>query len=131
MSNRFELPAQLRAFLYSCIDSVEQMEMLMVLKESARPWSARQLAHEVGTEDRRARAHLEALTARGLVQAAVREEGLTYTFRPASASLAGYCDDLEDYLRRSRADVMRFVTALPPPSIRSFANAFKLREPEE
>jgi hypothetical protein len=126
---RQELPAHLRAFLYSCIDSLEQLEVLSLLQSAEGPWAARAVAREVGITDARARAYLEALTARGLAHVTVRDE-VQYGFRPASEALARYCDELTIQLERSRADVLRFVAALPPPSVRSFAHAFKLRETE-
>jgi hypothetical protein len=124
-----ELTAHLRAFLYSCIDSIEQLDVLMLLRTSGEAWVAREVAKEVGLSDSRARAFLDALAARGLVHAAVRSE-ITYTFRPSSDALRQYTDELAAALDRSRADVLRFVAALPPSSVRSFANAFKLRDSE-
>lgn len=127
---RPELSAHLRAFLYSCIDSIEQLDVLMLLRDSATAWAARAVAGELGLTDARARAYLEALAARGLAHATFREGSLVYAFRPASEPLARYCDELAERLERSRADVIRFVASLPPPAIRSFANAFKLRDSE-
>jgi hypothetical protein len=129
-SRRADLPAPLRAFLYSCIDSIEQLEVLMLLKESGQAWSAGALAQEIGVADGRSRASLEALAARGLAHATVKQE-VQYSFRPASDTLAGYCDDLSEQMRRDRAAVLRFVSTLPPPAIRSFAKAFRLRDSGE
>ena len=128
-SARRQLPAHLRAFLYSCIDSIEQLDVLMLLRISGEPWVAREVAKEVGLSDARARAYLDALSARGLVHAVVRSE-ITYTFRPSSDALRKYTDELAEALDSSRAEVLRFVAALPPSSVRSFANAFKLRDSE-
>lgn len=124
-----ELTAHVRAFLYSCIDSIEQLDVLMLLRTSGEAWVAREVAEEVGLSHSRARAFLDALAARGLVHAAVRSE-ITYTFRPSSDALRKYTDELAAELERSRVDVLRFVASLPPSSVRSFANAFKLRDSE-
>lgn len=126
---RRELPAHLRAFLYSCIDSIEQLEVLTLLQGLDSPWSARMVARELGLSDTVARAYLDALAARGLAWATVRDE-VRYGFKPASPALARYCDELASHLEQSRSDVLRFVAALPPPAVRSFANAFKLRDTE-
>jgi len=128
-SRRIELSAHVRAFLYSCIDSVEQMDVLLLLRASGTGWSARGVADELGLPDARARAWLDALAARGLAHATVRDE-VTYTFRPASETLGQYCDELAAVIESSRAAVVRFVAELPPPALRSFANAFKLRDTE-
>ncbi len=108
---------------------MEQLDVLTLLQKAEGPWAARAVAREVGITDARARAYLEALTARGLAHVTVRDE-VTYAFRPASEALARYCEELARQLDRSRADVLRFVAALPPPAVRSFANAFKLRDTE-
>ena len=129
MSGRRELPAHLRAFLYSCIETVEQLEILLLLQRSTREWTARMMAQEVGVLDARARAWLDALVARGLVRAIVREETM-YVFQPSNATMLGYCDELALAYDRARLDVVRFVAMLPPLPIRSFARAFRLREPE-
>ena len=126
---RSELPAHLRAFLYSCIDSIEQLEVLSLLQGSEELWSAGAVARELGITDARARAYLDALAARGLAHVTVRGD-MRYGFRPASAALARYCEELAIQLERSRSDVLRFVAALPPPAVRSFAHAFKLRDTE-
>ena len=123
-----ELPGHLRAFLYSCIDSVEQLEILMMLRMSGGSRTARKVAREAGLTDARARVYLDALAARGLVHATIRDAELTYTFRPASETLASYCSELAVRLETSRSDVLQFVAALPPPSVRAFAKAFRLRE---
>lgn len=126
---RTRLPAHLRAFLYSCIDSLEQLEILMLLRGSGDGWRARDVAQELGIPDSRARAYLDALVARGLLRATIRGE-ISYEFKPSSESLSRYTNELSVVLAESRADVMRFVASLPPSSVRSFASAFKLRDQE-
>jgi hypothetical protein len=124
------LPAHLRAFIYACIDSVSQLEILMFLRITGEARTAGKVAREAGMTDAQARAVLDTLAARGLVHATVREGELTYAFRPASDTLASYCSELAVEMERSRSDVLQFVASLPPPSIRAFANAFRLRDTE-
>ncbi len=123
------LPVHLRAFLYSCIDSLEQLEILLLLRASTATWTTRAVAQAVQVADGRARVWLDALAARGLVRVTVRNE-TEYAFHPASDVLRRYCEELAEAYRQSQRDVLRFVAALPPSSIRSFANAFKLRDTE-
>jgi hypothetical protein len=129
-ADRDQLPATLRAFLYACIDSVEQLEVLMLLRMSGEPRTARTVAREVGITDAQARASLDTLTARGLVHATIRATEISYTFRPASETLASYCSELAVKLASARSDVLQFVASLPPPAIRAFATAFRLRDAE-
>jgi hypothetical protein len=123
------LSPQVRAFLYSCIDSIEQLDVLLLMRTSSEPRSAHTVGVHLAIPDARARAHLDALTARGLLHAVVRD-GVTYSFRPASAALARYCDELAAVFEHARGELLRFVAALPPPAVRSFAKAFKLRDSE-
>lgn len=126
---RRQLSAHLRAFLYSCIDSLEQLDVLLLLHGSAEPRTARDVAQELGLRDARARASLDALVARGLLHAMVRSE-IAYSYRPSSDALRSYMDELVSEMEHARGEVLRFVASLPPSSVRSFANAFRLREPE-
>ncbi len=123
-----DLPPALRAFLYSCIDSIEQLDMLMLLRRSDRAWRAREVAAELQLSDAVARAHLETLTARGLLHA--RAEGeVTYRFQPKTNELARYAALLAEAYASSRHLVVRFV-ATRSPRTKSFSDAFKLREPD-
>jgi predicted DNA-binding transcriptional regulator len=124
---RTGLPAHLCAFLYSCIDSIDQLDVLLLLQASGRPWTVREVGRELGIVDGHVRLYLESLAARGLVRVAV-DRDLTYIYQPASSALRVWCEDLAAHVASARADVIMFVAGLPPLSIRAFAKAFTLRE---
>ncbi len=123
-----ELPNELKAFLYSCIDSVEQLEILALLCRSKSSWSARAAGTALGLADAVARHHLETLVARGMLQIAVEGE-VAYSYGPKSADLQRYGDQLRDYYSTDRTTVLRFI-ATSPRRVKRFADAFKLRDPE-
>jgi hypothetical protein len=123
-----ELPSDLRAFLYSCIDSVEQVEILVLLCRSKRAWTAAATAAHLSMTDAAARNHLETLAARGLLQIAVATE-VSYTYAPRSAPLREYAERLADSYTSSRLAIVRFIAA-NPRRMKRFSDAFKLREPE-
>lgn len=127
-SSSSELPSELRAFLYSCIDSVEQVEILMLLCRDSRPWTARATAERLGFSDGLTRGHLETLSARGLLQISVAAEVL-YAYSPKNAELRRYADQLSEHYGTARTAIMRFV-ASNPRRLKHFSDAFKLREPE-
>jgi predicted ArsR family transcriptional regulator len=127
-SGSTELPPELRAFLYSCIDSVEQVEILVLLCRERGPWTARATADRLGFADVLTRRHLETLSASGLLHASVATEVL-YAYSPKNAELRRYADQLSEYYATARAAVMRFV-ASNPRRLKRFADAFKLRDPE-
>jgi hypothetical protein len=128
MVGQDELSPELRAFLYSCIDAIEQLEMLLLLHRSGRPWTTHLVAAELGLADIATRAGLETLTARGLLSAKAGDE-VTYRFDPRTPELARYASLLAETYATSRGAVLRFVASRAPRT-RSFADAFKLRDSE-
>lgn len=131
MDNRTpdDLPTELRAFVFSCIDAVEQVEILALLCRSARAWNVRGVASALGLSDAAARHHLETLAARGLLQIVIAGE-VSYSYAPKSAALRRYGDQLTDYYANSRTTILRLIATNPRRSVKRFADAFKLREPE-
>jgi DNA-binding FadR family transcriptional regulator len=124
-----ELPPQLRAFLHSCIESIEQVELLMMLRGSDRFRTAREVATDSGVSPTTARHNLETLSARGLLEVRVGEE-TAYRYRPKSEELGRHCDLLAQHYITSRPAVLGFVAAESRLSIKRFADAFKLRDQE-
>ena len=123
-----ELPNELKAFIYSCIDAVEQVDLLSLLSRSAQPLPTRAVATDLGLPDPAARHHLETLTARGLLQTDVGSE-VRYRYAPKSADLRRYADDLIRFYAVSRTTILRFI-ASSPRRVKGFSDAFTLREPE-
>jgi len=118
---------ELRAFIYSCFDAVEQVELLVLLQRSAAALTAHATGQSCGMSDASARHHLETLAARGLLQIAVGEE-TTYRFAPKRAELRTYADALVVAYGRSRTAVMRLIVTNPLRSARRIAGAFTFRE---
>lgn len=125
---RNELPAELKAFLYSCVDTVEQVEILVLLCKSGRAATAHAVAADLGLSDQVAREHLETLAARGLLTIAVGAE-VSYVYVPKSVQLRRYAEQLTEYYATSRTAILRFITTSPRRAKR-FSDAFKLRDPE-
>jgi predicted ArsR family transcriptional regulator len=105
---------------------VEQVELLMHLRTTAKPSAARELVGACGLTSAAARHHAETLTARGLLRAEVRDE-VRYLYAPTSADLRRYADLLADAYRDRRPAVLRFIAAR---AARTFADAFRLRRTE-
>ncbi len=123
-----ELPPDLRAFLHSCIQTIVDVDLLMMMRGSQGVRTARDVAEELRLPPAAARRALETLAARGLLTVQVSEE-TAYRYAPKSEDLARYCDVLAQYYITSRHAVLAFV-AESRPSIKRFADAFKLRGPE-
>lgn len=126
MTESAELPAELRAFLYSCVDAIEQAEILIKLHGSEGAFTARTLGRELGIPDAAARHHLETLVARGLLQTAVGGE-VFYRYSPRSADLQRFAEQLVEFWGHSRSSVLKFIATHPRGPLQSFSNAFRLR----
>ena len=125
-----QLPHELRAFLHTCIETIEQVELLMMLRGSERLRTAREIAGELGVSTSVARHDVETLAARGLLEVHVGDE-IAYRYRPKSEELARYGDLLARHYITSRHAVLGFVAAESRLSIKRFSDAFRLRDPEK
>jgi DNA-binding IclR family transcriptional regulator len=119
-----ELPADLRAFLYSCIGSVAQLDLLARLRASGQAATVRELSALVGLPGTTVRHDLEALTARGLLRAQVGQE-VAYRYAPTTPELARFGELAAGHYTENREAVIRFITAR---AARTFADAFKIRK---
>jgi hypothetical protein len=128
VSNEHEaaLSTTLRAFLHTYIDSIGQVESLLLLRGSQRWRTAAEIAAELGIAPAIARRDVETLTARGLLEVRVGEE-IAYKYGPKSDDLAKYCDELAQHYITSRQAVLGFVATESRLSMKRFADAFRLR----
>lgn len=124
-----DLPDPLKQFIGRHINSVEQLEILLLLKRSApREWSAEEVSRELSTSRYAAEGRLMDLASRHL--AAIREDGPLLHFR----YVAGNPDDalvaqlMEVYAQR-RTSIITMIYSKPADRIASFADAFRLRRP--
>lgn len=124
-----ELPGELRAFLHSCIESINQVELLMMLRGSERWRTARDVAADLHVPVPVARRDLETLAARGLLEVSVASE-IEYRYRPKTADLSKYGDLLAQHYVTSRHLIFAFVSTRSRIAMKRFADAFKLRDGE-
>jgi hypothetical protein len=126
-----EIPPSLAAFIAGHIDSVELIEVLLLLKRT-RPaeWTPEEVSARLYTTPRSAVNRLEALRASGI--ASVREEGgrAAYRYAPADGAMERNVDDLEREYGARRTTIINLVFSRPSTSIRTFADAFRIREDE-
>jgi hypothetical protein len=102
----------------------------MLLRGAAQTRTAREIAAALRVSPGAARHDLETLAARGLLEIRVGEE-TGYGYRPKSAELGRYCDLLAEQYIVARQRVLGYVARTSRLSIKRFADAFKLREPED
>lgn len=121
-----DLSTDLKAFVFACVDSVEQMEILALLHSEPGTRSTHEVATRLGLTTSSARHHLETLTARGLLRIDVGSEA-RFSFAPRTERLRTYANQLVDAYDRSRIQVLRVIAQNATGSLKRFADAFKLR----
>jgi hypothetical protein len=118
------LSGDVRDFLAKHIDSIAQLEALLLMKENPNTlWDARALAKRLYISDRDASEVLSHMEGHGLI---ARSEG-TFRFAPTSEELRRVIDLTHEHYRRHLIPITNIVHA-KPRRIRQFANAFKLKK---
>jgi hypothetical protein len=122
-----DFPADIKQFIADHIDSVAQIELLLLLRsDPAKVW----------TPEDAGKALYSAADVTGLQMADLQLKRLlapgptdsTYVYRPESAELARLVDKLAEMYRERRVAVITAVYTKPIDKIRSFADAFRLRK---
>lgn len=123
------VPEDVRKLLARHINSVEQLEILLVLRR--RPevgWTATEVAEELRTSESSARTRLRDLSARGFVETVSSSE--TFRYAPSSAWLKGAVDQLADLYAERPYRVIDLIFAKPIDDLRVYADAFRYRKDE-
>jgi hypothetical protein len=116
------LPPEVERFIARFIDSIEQLEILLLLRRRREAWTDAGVARELRIDVHSAARRLGELAAHQLVT--VHDKSYSYT-------LAGELDRDVDALARCyaerRVSVITFVFSQPTDRLKSFANAFRIK----
>ena len=118
---------EVRAFIAAHIESVVQLEILLLLHGAAgASHSAADLSTQLRIDPAWAEAQLADLCTRGLLRCA---EGppATYQFAAKDPSVAEAVDALAKAYADRRVSVISLIFSKPIDKIRSFADAFRIR----
>ena len=127
MDSGNEIPANVLRFLEANIDSVPQLEtLLMMHEEGDRRWLIAELASRNYTTEQRATETLNALQRRGLVS--VEESPPRFQFNPAKDEDRALVAELARCYQRSLRLVTELIHAKPSASVKEFARAFDLKK---
>lgn len=119
------IPADVRRLVGEHIDSAEQLEILLLLRERAdRSWSAAEVRAELHTGPESTGERLERLARSGLV----RRDGPQERYRWLPSPLV---DRLAETYAKRRVAVIELIFAKPADSLTTFADAFKFRRRKE
>jgi hypothetical protein len=116
------IPAELREFIANSIDSVGQLEALLLLRNNAdQGWDAPRLAQRLYVSEGEAAAILAHLVERGFV---VEQDG-SYRYDRAGLQVA-VIDRLAEAYAHQLIPITKLIHA-KPRQIRAFADAFKIK----
>jgi hypothetical protein len=124
-----DLAPELREFLVSKFSSIEQLDVFMLLYQSApRHWSALEVAQELRMAPQSAEMRLFLMTSAGLL-ASSDAPSLAYWYEaaPALDMLAKAMSHAHESDRSAMATI--FDEPAPGASARVFADAFRLKKP--
>lgn len=120
-----ELPDSVRRFLLGHIDSVAELEgLLLMRRERLVPWTAAALAQRLYVGEEVAALVLDVLHRRELL--AREPDG--YRYEPASDELGTGVDAVAAMYSRSVIPITNLIHGKARPSIQQFADAFRLRD---
>jgi hypothetical protein len=124
------LPEAVLLFIRAHINSVEQLETLLLLRSTRdREWTALQLSQELRTAADSASERLVDLESRGLLSKP-RPSPPTYRYAPRTPALERTVNALAGAYAERRYTVINLIFSKPVDKIRVFADAFRLRRKE-
>jgi hypothetical protein len=120
-----DIPNEVQAFLAQRIDSIPELEALLILSEhSHQPWNAAALAARLYVTEAQARVILEALERRQLLSAI--EGG--YRFEPADEAERALVGLVAITYRANLVTIANFIHRKASTSVMEFARAFHLKK---
>lgn len=123
------LPSIVEQFLLRNIDSVAEMEALLLLRREADvSWDKESLAKRVYIAPEAADIILQSLLRRGFV-IKTEEAGVpTYRYGPRSDDLASAVDSLADCYSKYLIPITNLLHSKPGSAVQHFADAFRFRD---
>jgi hypothetical protein len=117
----------LRGFLCQYTDSVEQLEiLLLVSQEPKHGWTVDGVYKVIQSSTESVAARMKSLTSFGFF--AFDEKAGNYHFRPQSTELAQQVEELRQVYAISRVRVIEAIFSGPGKQAQHFADSFKLRK---
>ncbi|MBI4518292.1 MAG: hypothetical protein HY699_21035 [Deltaproteobacteria bacterium] len=122
------IPEDVRRVIAAHIDSVAQLEALLLLRsDPAREWDAGAVAERLYIAASVAMTVLAELSTRGFLTASARPSP-RYRYRPEDERLARAADLLDAAYRDQLVEVTNLIHAKSPPAVQRFADAFVVRK---
>lgn len=125
------IPPEIDQFLAAHIDTVEQLEVLLLLHQAAdRVWTADEVAKVLYSQSASVARRLESLTRHQLLEEKPGSPP-TYHYAPTPASQDALVQRLATVYRERRVAVITAIASRPMDHVRAFSDAFLFRKPKE
>ncbi len=125
------VPADVRTFLAGHVDSIEQLEILLLLHQNPETeWTAEQTAGALYGNPASAARRLQRLHADGLLVQGGGDDA-AYRYAPRTPALAESVERLAHTYRERRVAVTTLIASRPMDNVRAFSEAFRLGRRED
>ena len=122
------IPNEVRAFIAAHVESVLQLELLLLLHAQApRAWTADELARELRIDPAWASGQLASLAGADVL-AATQSNPPAYRYEPRTPPLDAAVRGLAREYANRRVTIIGLIFSKPIDKIRSFADAFRFRK---
>jgi hypothetical protein len=119
---------ELDKFVTREVESLEQLEVLLLLSGNPHKWwTATGVYEVVKSNPASVQARLEQMWERGMLRKESTSE-VRYQFAPADQSLWSIVNELRDAYKERPVKVVQAIYSKPPDSVQEFARAFRVRK---
>lgn len=123
------IPAAVLQFLEIHISSIEQLEVLLLLREQGgRGWTAEEVSRQLRSSVMSIQGRLNDLASRRLLVVDQGERGEAYRYAPGDEETAEVISGLAKAYKERRLTVINHIYGRPPNELRSFADAFLIKK---
>jgi DNA-binding IclR family transcriptional regulator len=123
------LPADVHRFLYDHIESVEHLEVLLLLARTPeRGWSTTEVAETLYSHPSSIKLRLARLLGQGLLREI--QEGC-YRYAPRTVELHSTVQRVAECYHERRVAVITLIASKPLDNVRAFSDAFRIRRNKE
>lgn len=122
------IPKDVRAFVIEHIDSVELLEILLLLRRRAsESWTAQRISDELRTNPASVEHRIGKLLKKGLVTVP-EGEPVAFKYHPSSPEIEAVVCEVARCYAEKRVSVIELIFSKPQQTIQTFAEAFRFRK---
>jgi hypothetical protein len=130
MSYDSVIPGDVARFILERIDSVAEMEALLLLRSNpGQEWSVQELAKRLYISEQQTTDAVSSLCAHGIF-VAISSAPPMYRYQPASKEMQAMVDRVAEIYSKHLVPVTNLIHSKPTTRVQEFADAFKFRKDE-